>query len=47
MKFDATPDGRVSTLMFGVGADTAYMSRKAGPAARGGDAMTRLTRRAA
>lgn len=32
VRFDATPDGKVSTVIFGVGADTAYMTRKAAPA---------------
>lgn len=34
VRFDATPDGKVRTLMFGVGADTVYMARKPEPAAR-------------
>jgi CubicO group peptidase (beta-lactamase class C family) len=37
VKFDATPDGKVSTLMFGVGADTAYMTRKAAAARAAGN----------
>jgi len=34
VKFDTTPDGKVGTLMFPVGADTVFMSRKAAPPAR-------------
>lgn len=32
VKFDVTADGKVNTLAFGVGADSAYLSRKATPA---------------
>ena len=32
IRFDNTPDGKVATLMFAVGADTVYMSRKAAAA---------------
>ena len=32
--FDSTPDGKVSWLMFAVGADTARPGRKASPAPR-------------
>jgi hypothetical protein len=34
VRFDATPDGKVSTLMFGVGADTVFLTRKAAASAR-------------
>ena len=35
VKFDITADGKVSTLAFGVGADSAYLTRKLTPAGRG------------
>jgi len=34
VEFDSTPDGKVSSLMFAVGADTAHLSRKPAPAPR-------------
>jgi hypothetical protein len=35
VKFDIAQDGRVTTLAFGVGADSAYLTRKAPPGGRG------------
>ena len=34
VKFDTTPDGRVSTLLFGIQADTAYLGRKSAAGSR-------------
>ncbi len=34
VKFDPTPDGKISSLMFAVGADTAYLNRKPASAPR-------------
>ena len=35
VKFDVTTDGRVNSLAWGVGADSAYLTRKAPPGGRG------------
>ena len=35
VKFDVTTDGKVNTLAWGVGADSAYLTRKAPPGGRG------------
>jgi hypothetical protein len=34
VRFDPTPDGKISSLMFALGADTAFFNRKPTPAPR-------------